>query len=56
MSLRVQIDYENFLLEKIQTRLKIDAGRGLPTPAFLVRNSDNSQKVRLLQLKNLVLM
>ena len=50
MSLRVQVDHENFLLKKIQTRGKIDAGCGLPTPALLIRNSDNSQKVRLLEL------
>ena len=51
MPLRVQIDQENFLLEKIQTRRQIDAGRGFSTPAFLVRDSDNSQKVSLLEFK-----
>ena len=51
MPLRVQIDHENFLLKKIQTCRKIDAGRGLPATAFLVRNGDDSQKVRLPELK-----
>jgi len=56
MTLGIQINNENFFLKKIQTRREIDTGRGLPASAFLVRNGDNSQKVRLLELKYIVLM
>jgi hypothetical protein len=49
MPLGIQIDEKDLFLEKIQTRREIDAGRGLPASAFLIRDRDDSQKVRLLE-------
>ena len=51
MALRIHVDHEDFFLKKGETCGKIDAGRSLPASAFLVRDGDNSQKVRLLELK-----
>jgi hypothetical protein len=51
MALRIHVDHKDFFLKKSETRGEIDTGRSLPASAFLVRNGDNSQKVRLLELK-----